>query len=108
VPGAGGTLTCQSMCSNTSGSCTVDADCCAGLHCYVALGSTSGTCGAPPPPPVGYDAGPPPPTPDGGSCAFYGQACAQSSDCCNGIMCTAANGTLCNGASGCVCANPVQ
>jgi hypothetical protein len=108
VPGPDGKLTCQTACSPKSGSCTVDADCCSGLHCYVAMGSTMGTCGAPPPPPTGYDSGPPPSYPDGGSCAFYGQACTQSSDCCNGVMCTTGAGTACNGASGCVCANPVQ
>jgi hypothetical protein len=88
VPDATGHLVCQTTCSPSTGPCTVDADCCSGLHCHVAVGSTSGTCGSPPPPPPGYDAGPPPVTPDGGSCAFYGQACMQASDCCNSIPCT--------------------
>jgi hypothetical protein len=109
VPGPMGTLVCQTACSPSTGACTVDADCCSGLHCYTPVGSTQGTCGGAPPPPPGYDAGTPPVTDGGASgCAFYGQSCKQSSDCCNGIPCTAAGGTLCNGAQGCVCVSPIQ
>jgi hypothetical protein len=43
----------------------------------VPTGSTSGTCGAPNPPP-----------PDGGTaCAEYGQSCS-TAPCCNGVPCT--------------------
>jgi hypothetical protein len=103
VPDSSGHLVCQTACGPTGGACTVDADCCAGLHCHVAMGSTSGTCGAPPPPPTGYDAGPPP-APDAGSCSLYGQSCMQSSDCCNGVTCISTGGQLCSGAQGCYCA----
>jgi len=108
VPGAAGQLVCQAMCSASTGACTVDADCCSGLHCYVAVGSTSGSCGEPPPPPSGYDGGVPPQIADGGSCAFYGQACAQNSDCCNGVTCSSPTGGPCNGAQGCDCSITLQ
>jgi hypothetical protein len=72
------------------------------LPCIVAQGSTSGVCGTPPPPP-----GPPPPGPPPPSCALYGQACAQDSDCCNGVPCTTGGGGPCTaGATGCTCAEP--
>jgi hypothetical protein len=77
VPGANGQLVCQMACSPSASACTVDADCCSGLHCYAAVGSTSGACGEAPPPPSGYDAGAPPAS----GCSFYGQSCTQNSDC---------------------------
>jgi hypothetical protein len=108
VPGADGHLVCQTMCSQSLGACTVDADCCSGLHCYVPQGSIDGTCGAPPPPPPSYDAGPPPVIDGGSSCSFYGQACTQDANCCNGVQCLSTSGQACNGAQGCTCANPIR
>jgi hypothetical protein len=89
VPNASGTLVCgASACSPSAGPCTSTADCCNGLNCIVPLGSTNGTCGAVTPPPTS-DAGSPPSVDGGGvACAQYGQACTQSSDCCNGVPCT--------------------
>jgi hypothetical protein len=104
VPGANGQLVCQMACSPSASACTVDADCCSGLHCYVAVGSTSGACGGAPPPPSGYDAGAPPAP----GCSFYGQSCMQNSDCCNGVNCNAGTGGPCAGAQGCICATPLQ
>lgn len=76
-------------CVPTSGACTTTADCCAGSPCNVATGATKGTCG---PSGVGGTSG----TADSGggggtggtNCAQYGQVCAQSADCCNGVPCT--------------------
>jgi hypothetical protein len=97
------------VCVSTRGSCTTSADCCPGLPCISAPGSTRGTCGGSLPPPV--DGGNPPPAdsgnppPSDGSvvdapamddvyvpppgCAGYGQVCSVSGDCCNGVPCVA-------------------
>ncbi|HSQ64695.1 MAG TPA: hypothetical protein VLM85_15835 [Polyangiaceae bacterium] len=75
---AGPPYTCYPQtCVPTSGPCTTDGDCCPGGHCYIQNGQSSGSCIAPP-----TDAG------TDASCALYGQTCAQSSDCCNGVPCT--------------------
>jgi hypothetical protein len=97
--GPGGSLICGTggsgadggapTCVPTNGPCTVTGDCCNGLTCNVPPGSTQGTCGAPPPPPPGVDAGT---AADGGSCAFFGQACLQTSDCCNAPTITCVSG----------------
>jgi hypothetical protein len=86
----------SSACVNSSGICTTTADCCSGLSCTIAAGSSSGICGGI----LESDGGILPP-PDGGSvtvsdggavCSQYGQLCVNASDCCavNGapIPCT--------------------
>jgi hypothetical protein len=114
VPGANGGLVCQAGCSNTAGACTIDADCCSGLHCYVQLGSTTGSCGGPPPPPAGVDAGcvgSPEVCQDAApTCSAYGQSCTQDADCCNGVACNAPGGTApcAPGATGCTCFSAIQ
>jgi hypothetical protein len=101
VPNPGGSppFVCYGFqCVPSCGTCSNNADCCPGSSC------TNGVCG-----PCGGsgDAGAPgdgggviipdaglpsdgaaPPPPDGG-CAAYGQVCTVSSDCCNGVPCTA-------------------
>jgi hypothetical protein len=106
VPDGQGHLVCQDSCSPSAGACTVDADCCSGLHCYTPQGSTRGSCGTPPPPPPGVDGGTP--YPDGGSCALYGQSCAQASDCCNGVPCRTSTGSACAPGESCWCTSPIQ
>jgi len=86
------------QCVQSCGSCSNNADCCPGSNCLNGTcdpcgGGTPGDGGAPgdggngpdgsglPP-----DGGAPPP-PDGG-CASYGQVCATSAECCNGVPCT--------------------
>jgi hypothetical protein len=88
---------CGGVCVGTGGACTTSADCCPGLPCIAAPGSSRGTCGGNPPPP---DGGPPPGdaeppadvnVPDTGMppmCAGYGQVCTTNSDCCNTVPCT--------------------
>ncbi|MGH7298661.1 MAG: hypothetical protein ACRELB_27215 [Polyangiaceae bacterium] len=94
---AGAPLTCYPyQCVHSCGTCSNTADCCPGSDC---LGGVCGPCG------TGADGGAPgdgggfpdasglppdggaPPPPDGG-CAAYGQLCATSSECCNGVPCT--------------------
>jgi hypothetical protein len=88
VPDGDGGFTCYPQtCVPVNGPCTNDGDCCPGGHCYIQGGQTSGSCqpnsdggtsdggGA-----DGGDGGPP--------CAYYGQTCTTSSDCCNNIPCT--------------------
>lgn len=90
---------CGAACVQTSGSCTTNADCCAGLPCAFAPGSSVGTCGAvfepdggltfPDSGPTGGDSGST--GNDSGTppvCALYGQQCSQASDCCNAVPCT--------------------
>lgn len=71
-----------SSCVPANGACTTDADCCSGIPCIAAPGSTKGTCG-PGQPDSGTDSGP--------GCALYGQDCSTNSDCCNGVPCTLGN-----------------
>jgi hypothetical protein len=43
------------------------------------------------------------------ACAFYGQACSTSGDCCNGVTCRTASGSLCSGGTaGCTCHDFIQ
>jgi hypothetical protein len=104
--GPGGTLVCGApdagTCVPSAGPCTVNADCCSGLACITPPGGSMGECGLLLPPP----------SPDGGpgvtdagtlNCSLYGQSCAQTSDCCNGVPCSSPNGAPCGGATGCVC-----
>jgi hypothetical protein len=59
-------------CVPQNGACTTSADCCDGDSCNFAAGSSQGTC-----------------LPVSGGCALYGQTYNVSSDCCNGVPCTA-------------------
>jgi hypothetical protein len=120
VPGGdGGTgLVCATpndagtFCRDNGQSCTINADCCQSLQCYIPPGSTMGSCNPPVPPP--QDAGTPvdangidappvdanmPPT-----CALYGQSCTTASDCCNGVPCSIGGIAACGaGQTGCTC-----
>jgi hypothetical protein len=87
------------QCVPSCGTCTTSADCCPGEDC---LGGVCDPCGGGNPGDGGPvpdggtgapdggglppDGGAPPP-PDGG-CASYGQLCATSAECCNGVPCT--------------------
>lgn len=62
---------CGGACVEDGGGCTTTSDCCSGLNCNIATGSTSGTCGT-----------------SEETCAEYGQECSESSDCCNDVPCT--------------------
>jgi hypothetical protein len=105
------------FCRGQGQTCTINGDCCAGLMCDVPPGGTTGTC-EPPVPPV--DAGQPPPVDAGPDadldanmppvdafvCSLYGQACTQTSDCCNSasVPCSFGGSTLCTpGQAGCTC-----
>jgi hypothetical protein len=99
VPGATPPLVCYpSACVPACGLCTIDADCCPGETCLVALGSTRGQCGPCTVPDGGTDGG----TTDGGACALYGQICTTNSDCCNGVPCSGP-GVPCAPDAGSVC-----
>lgn len=76
------------VCVDTGGPCTNDGDCCVGTGCQLLPGHATGTCETSDPPDgTGGTGG------TGGSgggsntCAFYGQTCEQSSDCCNSVPC---------------------
>jgi hypothetical protein len=107
VPNPGGNppFVCSpNVCISACGACSTTADCCPGTSCDLPAGSTHGTCG--PCGGGGPDGGAGGPDggsggPDGGSgpgdggvpqddagCAFYGQVCTTSADCCGGIPCT--------------------
>jgi hypothetical protein len=113
VADAAGQLRCAASddptgCIPSGGSCTVNGDCCAGVVCTALPGSTQGVCGSsssePPPGGAGGSGaggaggggaggagGETPPdseTPPSYSCALFGQACSESSDCCSNIPCT--------------------
>ena len=84
-----------STCVAKGGECTTNADCCPGLPCTTLPGSTKGICGGiitdggvQPPPDAGPDGGDPGDAGDAGVCALYGQTCADTADCCNGVPCT--------------------
>jgi hypothetical protein len=62
--------TCAAACVPQSGKCTTTADCCAGLPCLIAAGSTVGSCGAT----IG--------------CSSFGQGCQANNQCCNSGICT--------------------
>jgi hypothetical protein len=91
---------CQASCIMQGGACTVAADCCPGLPCTIPTGSTKGVCGGTLLPDGGVtDAAPPPPDSgpvdsstdapvDAKVCSLFGQTCAISGDCCNGVPCT--------------------
>jgi hypothetical protein len=70
----------------------VNADCCVGTSCIAPVGGSQGTCGPCNP---AVDAG----SPDGGTCALYGQQCAVDGDCCDNVPC------FCNN-TGCSCEYP--
>ncbi len=109
VADALGQLRCASSeepsgCIPSGGSCTVNGDCCAGVVCTSLPGSTQGVCGGSsgggtppqgeePPgggetPPGGGEDPPAGESPPSYSCALFGQACSQSSDCCSSVPCT--------------------
>lgn len=86
-------------CVPVAGACTTHADCCPGTPCVFAPGSSSGACGGVILPDGGVGPTPDSGTPgadaggaDGGTpppgCALYGQSCAVTSDCCDGVPCT--------------------
>jgi hypothetical protein len=75
-------------CVPVDGACTTNADCCSLSMCVIQPGSTSGTCGTPPPGGEG-GAGGGGPT---GTCAEYGQTCMTNDDCCGVVPCS---GGLC-------------
>jgi len=83
VPDSTGVLRCGTACSNPSGVCTADADCCAGLKCNVPAGQTSGTCGTPPATDMGQ------------ACSYVGQSCSATQPCCSGT-CSTATGAVCS------------
>jgi hypothetical protein len=89
VPNGAGGFACAAACVARGGKCTAHADCCAGVACQVAPGSTSGFCGGATDggAPDGGEAGAPDAGPAG--CALYGQTCAIPADCCGGVPCTA-------------------
>jgi len=98
VPDSNGVLRCGTQCSNTTGVCTADVDCCAGLKCTVPPGATSGTCGAAPPPPGDM----------GSSCSYVGQTCSASQPCCNGT-CSNSAGAPCGASDqACSCFGLIQ
>lgn len=81
-------------CIPKDGACTTDADCCFALPCVIPPGKDHGVCGYGviiPPADGGVPDGS---TPDGGkpdggtTCAYYGQQCETSEDCCNEVPCT--------------------
>jgi hypothetical protein len=81
---------CGGTCVGTGGTCSTGADCCPGLPCIATPGSSRGTCGGQPPRDAGTVTPPDATVPDSGvppSCAEYGQVCASTSDCCNGVPC---------------------
>lgn len=98
---------CQAKgsCQQQGNSCTNAADCCTGLPCVQVPGSTKGYCGGTLLPDGGVipDSGTSSSSSSsssssgsstsssssGGTCGLYGQTCAQNSDCCNGVPCTA-------------------
>jgi hypothetical protein len=87
-----GTTTCVA----SGGACTNTGDCCTGLTCNITPGQSAGTCGAPPAPDGG--------APDGGLCAFFGQACSSSTLCCSPNVCHIAGTSLaCDDGGDCVC-----
>ena len=106
VPDATGALRCldEGACVPTSGSCTINGDCCPGGLCHREPGSSVGTCTSSAPPPVGSGGSGSGGASNGGEnnggssgsagnppvsvCSEYGQICSQNSDCCNGIPCT--------------------
>jgi hypothetical protein len=121
-------------CVMGDGACTATADCCAGLTCNITPGRTYGSCAAPPSPPPP----PPPPPADAGTdsgtpgtdastppvdappdtappvdaptvCAFIGQGCSASVNCCTGYLCAVAGTrTPCGGASNCTCTQVID
>ena len=64
---------CGGGCVTCGGACSTSADCCAGGACNIQSGQTAGTCDCS----------------DAGTCALYGQACADGGEpCCNNVPCT--------------------
>jgi hypothetical protein len=94
-------------CVSSGGSCTVTGDCCRGTSCITELGSTRGSCSAPPAAGSGGStaagsggaggaagggagASGSPAAGSGGTyqeCAQFGQHCVADTDCCSGIPC---------------------
>ena len=83
----------MNKCNMACGPCTINADCCPGTQCELAVGSTSGICGPCNPTTTTTTtttSGATTATATTGSgptCAQYGQACTQASDCCNNVPC---------------------
>ena len=97
TPNATGALHCNAAkCVPSGGACTINGDCCPGILCHRAPGTTVGSCttttttgtsgsGAGGGSSTGGSSG------TGGAptaCAQYGQICAIDGDCCNSIPCT--------------------
>ncbi len=100
VADGGSPFVCGTSCVPSNGKCTTDADCCAGLPCKAPPGSTEGICGTTNIPDGGTGgsggsggsggtggSGGSGGT-DAGTCAYYGQNCTVSGDCCNNVPCT--------------------
>jgi hypothetical protein len=99
LPDPSGVLRCGTSCSNTTGQCTSNADCCSGLLCNVPAGQTVGTCGAAPPPPSGDM---------GMACSYTGQSCSTTQPCCGGT-CSSPLGAACQaGETDCTCFGLIQ
>jgi hypothetical protein len=98
------------FCRTNAQTCTVNADCCASLMCYVAPGSTVGSCMpiSTPPPPADAGVNDSSTPVDAPTCALYGQSCTANSDCCNGVPCSIGASACGAGATGCTCHNIVQ
>jgi hypothetical protein len=95
--GGGGTPDGGIVCVQSGGTCTATGDCCTGLICNITPGAPGGKCGTPPTA-----------TPDAGVCALYGQACNDSTPCCNNVQCTySPTNSKCAGQTGCTCFNPI-
>jgi hypothetical protein len=96
-------------CRGNAQTCTINADCCDSLMCYVPPGGTAGSCVPISTPPPAQDAGTSDSsTPDAPTCALYGQSCASNADCCGGVPCTS-GGVLCMpGQTGCTCTYIIQ
>jgi hypothetical protein len=72
------------QCSAQSGPCTAAADCCSGLTCSFASGSSIGTC-------------------VNATCGGGGQPCSATNACCNGFVCRDSSGALCGSTGTCTC-----
>jgi len=80
-----GSCQAPASCQPLNSACTATSDCCSGLSCNIAAGSTTGWC-------------------QPGSCAGSGQACSVSSGCCAGLTCLNSSSTACTAAdSVCSC-----
>lgn len=103
-----GFVCASAQCVATTGYCTTNGDCCRGNYCDIAQGASAGQCkstgggtstgdagadggatdgGATDGGDAGRDASTDGGGGGGGACALYGQGCAATPDCCNGVTC---------------------